>query len=100
MHIPPLDPTGVRNGAFASRSEAAKLLARLAEGGVDLSKEVADVGDPGSTGRVEAEVERVPEADAKISPRLPAWPKNGLSDGIVPSRLSRTTLPRAFRSCA
>ena len=37
MHIPPLDPTGVRNGAFASRSEAAKLLARLAEGGVDLT---------------------------------------------------------------
>src|SRR5690606_18163086 len=26
MHIPPLDPTGVRNGAFASRNEAAKLL--------------------------------------------------------------------------
>ncbi|HEU4582229.1 MAG TPA: metallophosphoesterase [Polyangiaceae bacterium] len=37
MHIPPLDPFGVRNGAFASRSEAAKLLARLAEGGVDLT---------------------------------------------------------------
>ncbi|MEO8182140.1 MAG: metallophosphoesterase [Deltaproteobacteria bacterium] len=37
MHIPPLDPIGVRNGAFASRSEAAKLLARLAEGGVDLT---------------------------------------------------------------
>lgn len=37
MHIPPLDPTGVRNGAFASRSEAAKLLARLAAGGVDLT---------------------------------------------------------------
>ena len=37
MHIPPLDPRGVRNGAFASRSEAAKLLARLAEGGVDLT---------------------------------------------------------------
>ena len=37
MHIPPLDPFGVRNGAFASRSEAAKLLARLAGGGVDLT---------------------------------------------------------------
>jgi Icc protein len=37
MHIPPLDPTGVRNGAFASRSEAATLLGRLAEGRVDLT---------------------------------------------------------------
>ena len=37
MHIPPLDPTGVRNGAFASRGEAAALLARLAENGVDLT---------------------------------------------------------------
>jgi 3',5'-cyclic AMP phosphodiesterase CpdA len=37
MHIPPLDPIGVRNGAFASRSEAAQLLARLAQGGVDLT---------------------------------------------------------------
>jgi 3',5'-cyclic AMP phosphodiesterase CpdA len=37
MHVPPLDPTGVRNGAFASRAEAASLLARLAEGGVDLT---------------------------------------------------------------
>jgi predicted phosphodiesterase len=37
MHIPPLDPTGVRNGAFASRNEAAMLLGRLAEGGVDLT---------------------------------------------------------------
>lgn len=37
MHIPPLDPTGVRNGAFASRAEAAKLLARLASGRVDLT---------------------------------------------------------------
>lgn len=37
MHIPPLDPTGVRNGAFASRSEAATLLGRLAENGVDLT---------------------------------------------------------------
>ncbi len=37
MHIPPLDPTGVRNGAFASRNEAAKLLVKLAEGHVDLT---------------------------------------------------------------
>jgi Icc-related predicted phosphoesterase len=37
MHIPPLDPIGVRNGAFASRPEAAKLLAKLAEGNVDLT---------------------------------------------------------------
>jgi hypothetical protein len=37
MHIPPLDPIGVRNGAFASRNEAAKLLARLATAGVDLT---------------------------------------------------------------
>ncbi|MCA9641976.1 MAG: metallophosphoesterase [Polyangiaceae bacterium] len=37
MHIPPLDPTGVRNGAFSSRNEAAKLLGRLARGHVDLT---------------------------------------------------------------
>lgn len=37
MHIPPLDPIGVRNGALASRSEAAKLLGRLAEGKVDIT---------------------------------------------------------------
>jgi 3',5'-cyclic AMP phosphodiesterase CpdA len=37
MHIPPLDPIGVRNGAFGSRAEAAKLLSRLAEGLVDLT---------------------------------------------------------------
>ncbi|MEM9694543.1 MAG: metallophosphoesterase [Myxococcota bacterium] len=37
MHIPPLDPVGVRNGSFGSRHEAGKLLARLAEGGVDLT---------------------------------------------------------------
>lgn len=37
MHIPPLDPSGVRNGAFGSRNEAAKLLTRLAEGKVDLT---------------------------------------------------------------
>lgn len=35
-HHPPLDPDGLRNGAFRSRSEAAKLLARLAGAGVDL----------------------------------------------------------------
>jgi Icc protein len=37
MHIPPIDPVGVRNGSFADRNEAAKLLAKLAEGGVDLT---------------------------------------------------------------
>jgi 3',5'-cyclic-AMP phosphodiesterase len=37
MHIAPIDPTGVRNGSFASRPEAAKLLGRLAAGGVDLT---------------------------------------------------------------
>ncbi|HVZ33837.1 MAG TPA: metallophosphoesterase, partial [Polyangiaceae bacterium] len=37
MHIPPLDPFGVRNGAFASRDEAADLLGRLAQGGVALT---------------------------------------------------------------
>jgi 3',5'-cyclic-AMP phosphodiesterase len=37
MHIPPLDPIGVRNGAFASRAEAATLLGDLAEAGVDLT---------------------------------------------------------------
>jgi predicted phosphodiesterase len=37
MHIPPLDPVGSRNGAFADRDEAAKLLAMLAGGGVDLT---------------------------------------------------------------
>jgi len=37
MHIPPLDPVGTRNAAFASRAEAAGLLAKLAEGGVDLT---------------------------------------------------------------
>ncbi len=37
MHIPPLDPIGVRNGAFASRAEAAKFLTMLAEGRVDLT---------------------------------------------------------------
>jgi predicted phosphodiesterase len=37
MHIPPIDPIGVRNGSFASRNEANKLLAQLAEGDVDLT---------------------------------------------------------------
>jgi Icc protein len=37
MHIPPLDPVGVRNGAFANRNEAAKLLGRLAQAGVDMT---------------------------------------------------------------
>jgi 3',5'-cyclic-AMP phosphodiesterase len=37
MHIPPIDPIGVRNGSWGSRSEAAKLLGRLAEGEVDLT---------------------------------------------------------------
>jgi len=35
-HIPILDPAGLRNGAFGSRAEAAKLLGLLARGGVDL----------------------------------------------------------------
>lgn len=37
MHIPPLDPAGSRNGGFASRVEAGKLLARLADGAVDFT---------------------------------------------------------------
>lgn len=37
MHIPPIDPIGVRNGSFADRNEAAKLLAKLAGGHVDLT---------------------------------------------------------------
>jgi len=36
-HIPPFDPVGFRSGAFASRAEAAKLVAMLAAGHVDLS---------------------------------------------------------------
>jgi Icc protein len=35
MHIPPLDPVGVRGGGFRSRKEAAKLMQRLAEARVD-----------------------------------------------------------------
>lgn len=37
MHIPPLDPAGIRNGAWASRNDAAKFLVRLAEARVDLT---------------------------------------------------------------
>jgi predicted phosphodiesterase len=37
MHIPPLDPVGTRNGGFASRAEAGRVLAMLAKGGVDLT---------------------------------------------------------------
>jgi predicted phosphodiesterase len=36
-HYPPIDPIGVRNGSFASRAEAHQLLARLADGHVDLN---------------------------------------------------------------
>jgi 3',5'-cyclic-AMP phosphodiesterase len=37
MHIVPIDPVGSRNGSFASRSEADKLLSVLAEGKVDVT---------------------------------------------------------------
>jgi Icc-related predicted phosphoesterase len=37
MHIPPFDPVGTRNAAFASRAEAAALVSKLAEAGVDLT---------------------------------------------------------------
>lgn len=36
-HYPPIDPVGVRQGAFRSRKEAARLLSRLAAGKVDLT---------------------------------------------------------------
>ena len=36
-HIPPLDPIGTRNGAFASRLEANKLVSLLASGHVDTT---------------------------------------------------------------
>jgi len=36
-HIPPMDPVGARGLAFRSRAEAARLLAALARGGVDLT---------------------------------------------------------------
>jgi predicted phosphodiesterase len=37
MHIPPIDPVGTRNGSFANRAEGGKLLAKLAEGEVDVT---------------------------------------------------------------
>jgi predicted phosphodiesterase len=37
MHVPPLDPTGTRNGAFASRDEAMALIAKLQARDVDLT---------------------------------------------------------------
>lgn len=37
MHIPPLDPTGTRNGAFASRDEALALFSKLQARDVDLT---------------------------------------------------------------
>jgi 3',5'-cyclic AMP phosphodiesterase CpdA len=37
MHIPPLDPVGLRGGGFASHLEASSLLARLAAMGVNLT---------------------------------------------------------------
>jgi len=37
MHVPPRDPIGLREVAFASRNEASRLLARLAGGAVDLT---------------------------------------------------------------
>jgi 3',5'-cyclic-AMP phosphodiesterase len=37
MHIPPVDPIGVRNGAFSSHAEAQRVLSRLAEANVDLT---------------------------------------------------------------
>ena len=37
MHIPPLDPVGRRNGGFASRLEASRLLSSLAQARVDLT---------------------------------------------------------------
>jgi predicted phosphodiesterase len=36
-HIPPIDPTGVRDGSFRSVRDADRLLARLATGKVDLT---------------------------------------------------------------
>jgi len=37
MHIAPIDPVGARNGSFASRAEADKLLLSLARGDVDMT---------------------------------------------------------------
>lgn len=36
MHVPPLDPQGLRDAGFTSRDEGARVLARLVDGGVDL----------------------------------------------------------------
>ncbi len=36
MHVPPLDPEGLRDAGFASRSEGAKVLSLLSQGGTDL----------------------------------------------------------------
>ena len=37
MHVPPIDPVGVRSGSFSSKNEAQRLLVRLAEAKVDLA---------------------------------------------------------------
>ncbi|AKT43322.1 metallophosphoesterase family protein [Chondromyces crocatus] len=37
MHVPPFDPIGERNGAFANRGEAGKLVNLLASGNVDMT---------------------------------------------------------------
>lgn len=37
MHVPPIDPTGTRNGSFASREEAIALFAELQDFDVDLT---------------------------------------------------------------
>lgn len=37
MHIPPLDPSGFRNGGFASRAEANSLVKQMAEHNVDIA---------------------------------------------------------------
>lgn len=36
-HYPPVDPIGTRNASFRSRKEAAALIARLAEGAIDIA---------------------------------------------------------------
>ncbi len=36
-HVPLVDPNGIRNGSFSSRKEAARLIARLAAGHVNLA---------------------------------------------------------------
>ncbi|EYF05808.1 metallophosphoesterase family protein [Chondromyces apiculatus] len=37
MHVPPFDPVGTRNGAFANRGEAGKLVNLLSSGNVDMT---------------------------------------------------------------